>query len=57
MQKNHSIISKKFGKYCKICIVWICHMVMWPKDTDRMSHSVDPDQSAPSGDISVQSCV
>ena len=35
----------------KICIMWLFHRVVSPKDADWMANSVDPDQTAPRGAV------
>ena len=35
----------------KICMMWLYHRVMSPKDADGMANSVDPDQTAPLGAV------
>ena len=34
-----------------VACMWLYHRVMSPKDADRMSNSVDPDQTAPLGAV------
>ena len=35
----------------KIWTMWLYHRVMSPNDADRMANSVDPDQTAPPGEV------
>ena len=37
---------KNCCNYLKIWTMWLYHIVMSPKDADRMANSVDPDQTA-----------
>ena len=54
--RTHQLVTLLCHILCKLYtknwyVVWLYHIVMCPKDADRMTNSVVPGQTAPSGPV------